>query len=47
MSKNKKEDENKTYRTIQFVVKSGHPLNEYFMDMMYKSITYTMLQIFI
>ena len=36
MSKNKKE-ENNTYRTIQFVVKSGHPLNEYFMDMMYKS----------
>ena len=37
MSKNKKEEENNTYRTIQFVVKSGHPLNEYFMDMMYKS----------
>ena len=37
MSKNKKEDENKSYRTIQFVVKNGHPLNEYFMDMMYKS----------
>ena len=36
MSKNKKE-ENNAYRTIQFVVKNGHPLNEYFMDMMYKS----------
>ena len=36
MSKSKKE-ENNTYRTIQFVVKNGHPLNEYFMDMMYKS----------
>ena len=29
MSKNKKEDE-KTYRTIQIVIKNGHPLNEYF-----------------
>ena len=37
MSENKKEDENNAYRTIQFVVKNGHPLNEYFMDMMYKS----------
>ena len=36
MSK-KKEDESNAYRTIQFVVKNGHPLNEYFMDMMYKS----------
>ena len=37
MSKNKKEEENNAYRTIQFVLKSGHPLNKYFMDMMYKS----------
>ena len=36
MSKDTKE-ENKSYRTIQFVVKSGHPLNQYFMDMMQKS----------
>ena len=37
MSKNKKDEENNAYRTIQFVVKNGHPLNEYFIDMMYKS----------
>ena len=30
-------EENKMYRTEQFLIKSGHPLNNYFMDMMYKS----------
>ena len=33
----KKEEENKMYRTEQFLIKSGHPLNQYLMDMMYKS----------
>ena len=30
-------EENKIYRTEQFLIKSGHPLNKYFMDMMYSS----------
>ncbi|MBQ3421865.1 MAG: transposase, partial [Romboutsia sp.] len=33
----KSEEKDTAYRTIQFVVKEGHPLNEYFMDLMYKS----------
>src|SRR5699024_7003465 len=37
MSENNKEDEMNTYRTIQFCVINGDHLNEYFMDMMYKS----------
>ena len=34
--KSKKED-NKGYRTEQFLIKKGHPLNKYLMDMMYHS----------
>ena len=34
--KNKKEEE-KNYRTIQFLVKQGNPLNKYLMDLMYLS----------
>ena len=29
--------ENKAYRTEQFIIKKGHPLNKYLMDMMYLS----------
>ena len=32
-----KKEENKTYRTEQFLIKEGHPLNKYLMDMMHKS----------
>lgn len=36
MSK-KSEEKDKSYRTEQFIIKKGHPLNEYLMDMMYHS----------
>lgn len=36
MSK-KKENKENDYRTLQFVVKEGNPLNKYLMDMMYNS----------